>query len=108
MAGSKSGTAAQIRSEEPRAVLIHCYEHSLSFACGDAIKHCKILNNAMETTHEITKLVKLSPRREAIFQEIQQAVAPGSPGLRLLCPTRWTVLVNAFKSMLDNYVADLG
>jgi len=104
MAGSKSGVATQIRSEEPRAVFTHCYGHALSLACGDAIKHCKILRDALETTHEITKLVKLSPRRDAIFHEIQQTVAPGSPGVRLLCPTRWTVRADDLKSVLDNYV----
>ena len=87
MAGSKSGVAMQIKSEEPRAVFTHCYGHALSLACGDAIKHCKILRDALETTHEITKLVKLSPRRDAIFHEIQQTVAPGSPGVHLLRPT---------------------
>lgn len=63
-----------------------------------------ILRDALETTHEITKLVKLSPRRDAIFREIQQSVAPGSPGVRLLCPTRWTVRADALKSVLENYV----
>ena len=72
MAGSKSGVTTQIRSEEPRAVFTHCYGHALSLAFGDAIKHCKILRDTLETTHEITKLVKLSPCRDAIFHEIQQ------------------------------------
>ena len=65
MAGSRSGVAKQLRNEEPRAFFTHCYGHALNLACGDAIKHCKILRDALDTTHEITRLIKLSPRREA-------------------------------------------
>ena len=30
-------------------------------------------------------------------------MAPDSPGMRLLCPTRWTVKADSLKSVLDNY-----
>uniref|UniRef100_A0A1X7VLJ3 Uncharacterized protein n=1 Tax=Amphimedon queenslandica TaxID=400682 RepID=A0A1X7VLJ3_AMPQE len=95
MAGDKSGGAKQIRT------------------CGDAMKKYKALKDALETTHEITKLIKLSPRREAIFHEDKQSsVEPTSPGIRLLCPTRWTVRVALYKKLLfqqqkDNLVAAL-
>lgn len=90
MTGSKSDVATQIRAEQPKAVLTHFYGHSLNLACADAIKHCKVLKDALETI-EITKLIKMSPRRNAIFRELQQEISPWSPGIRLLCPTRWTV-----------------
>ena len=82
MAGSKSGIAKQLRSEEPRAVFTHCYGHALNLACGDAIKCCKTLRDALDSTHEITKLIKLSPRREAIFHGVKQSVTPESTGMR--------------------------
>ena len=58
------------------------------------------------TTHEITKLIKYSPRRDGIFQQLKESL-PGSsaPGLRVLCPTRWTVRTDSLKSVIDNYVA---
>ena len=37
MAGIKSGVAARLSREEPRAVYTHCYGHALSLACSDAI-----------------------------------------------------------------------
>uniref|UniRef100_A0A1X7VR46 Uncharacterized protein n=1 Tax=Amphimedon queenslandica TaxID=400682 RepID=A0A1X7VR46_AMPQE len=56
--------------------------------------------------HEITKFIKLSPRREAIFHKAKQSsVEPPSPAIRLLCPTRWIVRADALKSVLDNYNA---
>ena len=68
MTGSKSGVATQIRAEQPKAVFTHCYGHSLNLACADSIKRCKVIKEALETTYEITKLVKMSPRRSAIFK----------------------------------------
>lgn len=59
----------------------------------------------MDITYEVTKLVKMSPRRDRIFQKAKQAIAPDSPGIRLLCPTRWTVKADSLKSVLDNYEA---
>jgi hypothetical protein len=54
-------------------------------------------------THEITKLVKYSPRRECIFRELQGEMAPGNPGVRVLCPTRWTVRADSMQSIIQNY-----
>ena len=51
--------------------------------------------------HEITKLIKKSP----IFQKFKDDVAAGSPGTRILCPTRWTVRTEALASIADNYTA---
>lgn len=69
MTGAKKGVAKQIQDIEKRAVFIHCYGHALNLACGDAMKGCKILKTALETTREITKLVKFSPKREVLFKE---------------------------------------
>ena len=58
---------------------------------------------ALEATHEITKLVKYSPRREYLFSQIKDELAPDCPGIRVLCPTRWTVRAESMKSIIDNY-----
>lgn len=34
--------------------------------------------------HEITKLVKYSPRRGCLFDEFKDDIAPGTPGIRVL------------------------
>ena len=84
-------------------MFIHCYGHALNLACGDAMKGCKILKSALETTQEITKLVKFSPKREVLFEEKKQEVAPDTPGIRLLCPMRWTVRGDSLGSVISNY-----
>ena len=63
MCGRRSGTSTQICREEPRAVFIHCFGHALNLAAGDAIKRNKILRDALDTTLEVSKLLKYSPRR---------------------------------------------
>ena len=49
------------------------------------------MQDALDTTHEITKLIKKSPARDAIFKRLKEEMASDSPGIRVLCPTRWTV-----------------
>lgn len=109
MAGSKGGVATLLKEIEPRALYTHCYGHALNLACVDTIKQCRVLKDALDTTQEITKLVKLSPKRDARFQTIRdQNPIESSSGvsqknIRLLCPTRWTVRADAMKSILNYY-----
>ena len=63
----------------------------------------KVMRDALETTHEVTKLIKYSPRRESIFQQIKSVSASNSPGIRVLCPTRWTVRAEALASIISNF-----
>ena len=103
MSGAKSGVAKQILEEEPRAFYTHCYGHALNLAASDTIKGVSVLKNAMDTTHELCKLIKFSPKRDAAFHKLKAELQPGTPGVRVLCPTRWTVRADALRSVLDNY-----
>ena len=93
MAGRKSAIATRILKVEPKAVYTHCYGYSLNLACSDSVKGCKVMRDALDTTHEITKLIKKSPAHDAMFQElkVQCESVSSSPGIRVLCPTRWTL-----------------
>ena len=64
MSGSESGVATKMKDLEPRALYTHCYEHALNLATQDALKGIKIMEEAMDTVHEITKLIKKSTKRE--------------------------------------------
>ena len=103
MSGIRNGVAAQLCKEEARAVYTHCYGHSLNLAAGDAIKNSTVMKSALDTTHEISKLVKYSPRRGALFETLKTQLAPDRPGIRILCPTRWTVRADSLASILSNY-----
>ena len=91
MADIRNGVAAQICVEEPRATYSHCYGHALNLAANDTVKKNEILRNVLDTVFEITKLLKFSPKCDALFNKLKQEIASGTPGFRTLCPTRWTV-----------------
>lgn len=54
--------------------------------------------DALDTTHEITKLIKASPARDATVKRLEKEVASICPGIRTLCP-RWTVCAQALGSI---------
>ena len=103
MRGSQNGVAKQIQDAEIRAIYMYCYGLSLNLATNDTVKHCKVIKMALETTHEITKLVQYSPRREGFFDKIKGELAPDNPGVHVLCPTRWTVCATSMQSIIQNY-----
>lgn len=104
MCGTKSGVATRILAEEPRALYTHCYGHSINLAACDAIKGTKLMKDAMDTAYEITKLIKYSPRRQEIFHALKASSSDHhGPGLRVLCPTRWTVRADSLESIVANY-----
>ena len=103
MAGARHGVATQILHEEPRVTFTHCYGHALNLAAGDTIKKNKALCNTLDITLEISKLIKFSPRQDAIFQKLKSELAPETPDFRTLCPTRWTVRAVYLQSVIDNF-----
>ncbi len=103
MSGVRSGVAKQLRDAEPRALFMHCHGHALNLAAGDAIKQSKVMKDALDTTFEVSKLVKFSPKRGAVFDKLKEELATDSPGFRVLCPTRWTVRAEFLKSVMNNY-----
>ena len=63
----------------------------MNLAAGDTIRGVSVLKNALDTTHEVVKLIKFLPKCDATFQKLKAEIQPGSPGVSVLCPTRWTV-----------------
>ena len=96
MSSHRSGVGKKVQDDEARAAFTHSYSHSLNLAACDAVKGSKIVKAALETTHEITKLIKLSPRREAIFREMNMShlklvVAPSNLFVQLDGPFELTL-----------------
>lgn len=91
MSGRKKGVTKIIATKEPHAIYTHCYGHSLNLAVGDTIKQNDVMKSALDVMAEISKLVKKSPKRDAIFQKLKTELSPDTPGFHVLCPTTWTV-----------------
>ena len=101
MKGHVSGISTQLLQEEPRAIYTHCYGHSLNLACQDTIRSVKVVKDALDSTFELSKLLKYSSKRKATFKKIKEQLAPSDPGFRTLCPTRWTVRADSLASVLQ-------
>ena len=69
MVGSKSSVATQIRKKEPHAILTHCYGHCLQLAVGDMVIEVRNLRDALDTTSEISELLKYLPKRDRMFEK---------------------------------------
>ena len=103
MKGGNTGVAKQLLDEELRTLYTHCYGHALNLAVGGAVKDCKVMKDALDTTYEVSKIVKYSPKRNTVLQNLKETLALDTTAFRKLCPTRWTVRVDCLKSVIDNY-----
>ena len=103
MTGKNAGVKSKILKEEPRALFVHCYGHSTNLAACDALKKTPIIKDGLEVCNELIKLIKYSPKREAILRNCKKEDFDNSPGIRTLCPTRWTVKSAALSSIVSNY-----
>lgn len=102
MSGCRSGVATILQAEQPTAFYTHCYGQ-LNLAVSDTMKNSATMKRALDTTLEIIKLIKDSTRRDNLFQKLKEEISLGSPGIRVLCPTRWTVKADSMKSIISNY-----
>ena len=91
MTAAKNDVAKAITSKESRLIFSHCYGHALNLGVGDTIKQYQLIKSSLEVVAEISKLIKKSPKRDAIFQKLKSDLSPDTPGFRVLCPTWWTV-----------------
>ena len=103
MKGHISGVSTQLLQDEPRAIYTHCYGHSLNLACQDTIRSVRVVKDALDTTFELSKLLKYSSKRNAAFKKLKEQLAPSDPGFHTLCPTRWTVRADSLASVVSNY-----
>ena len=74
-----------------------------SLEVSDTLRQVTPLLSTLDHCLEICKLIKFSPRRDAIFTKIKAELTPQVPGLRNLCPARWTFRGTSLESILLNY-----
>ena len=105
MAGHLNGVAARIIKESPKAHYVHCLAHSLNLCLQDCARACQTIKESLLLVSELSTLIRASPKRLALFKSIQQQFSVQAPGIKPLCPTRWTVRTGAIDSILQNYSA---
>lgn len=100
--GHISGVAKRIQDEVPSAVPVHCLAHCTNLALQDVSRKSHAVRDALDFSLELVQLIKYSPKRQVLFEEMKKDF-PGNPGLKPLCPTRWTVRTGSMTSIVENY-----
>ena len=103
MAGHLSGVATRLQAEEPRMLFIHCMGHCLNLCLQDCARNCCCVKDALDFTTELASLIRASPKRLAQLQKLKNELGLGIPGLKALCPTRWTVCTEVLDAVIKNY-----
>ena len=105
MSDARKGVAKLINQDESQPTYIHCYGHALNLAVGDCLKSSKICKDTLDTSFEITKLIKFLPKRNASFDRIRVSNQDEDSiiGIHTFCHTRWTVRGDVIESILINY-----
>ena len=69
--GASMLQSVRICNEEPRTVYTHCYGQALSVAVADTVNTYNFMRNAQDCAYEFVKLVKRSPRRDAMLKNLK-------------------------------------
>ena len=111
--GTKKGVTTQIKHDiQPVTLSTHCHTHSLNLACSHCIRNTAVVSKSLDTSYEITKLVKFSPKPDSHFQKIheeeyyenEENCSSKFTALRLFSETRWTVKASSLaRSIYKNY-----
>jgi len=106
MAGVHSGVQRRIRDEIPKAVYVHCTNHSLNLALQDTSARVHCIRDVLSFVNDLATFFRDSAKRTAVFETVL-ANMNQDPKSRLtpLCPTRWTVRSRAIRAVLQNYEA---
>ena len=99
--GHLSGVASRLK-QEPRAFYVHCIAHCLN-CLQDCAHKCPCIRDALALASDMASLIRASPKRLALFRYRKEQLSAGSPGLKPLCPTRWTVRTGAIDAILKRY-----
>jgi hypothetical protein len=103
MSGINKGVQAKLSEKQPLAVYVHCANHSLNLALQDTTKSVQLIRDCLQMVNDIGVLIRDSPKRLQHFADIAVANDASCSAPRPLCPTRWSVRVEAINGILRCY-----
>ena len=71
MAGHLSGVAARIQQEEPKALFVHCFAHSVNLCLQECGRQLKVIRDALSLVNEVCNFIRLSPKRLSLFERMK-------------------------------------
>ena len=104
MYGEVLGVAKQVTDLEHRALYTHCYGHALNLAAQNSIKRIKLMQDTLDTTLEITKLIK-NPLNVKLFSKSLPMILRQDLLVFALYVLQDGVRAEALTSISENYQA---
>ena len=65
------------------------------------------MSEAFDVVLELSKTFKYSAKKKAMLLKLKSELSPATPGMKPLCPTRWTVRAESLHSVIVNYTVIL-
>ena len=103
MQGRRSAVATRFKDENPAAIAVHCCAHSLNLCLQDVGRKLLCIRDALETTKQISTLIRYSPKRSHLFSTKLKESKDDYVTMNPLCPTRWTARTAAIEAILTDY-----
>ena len=101
--GHISGVGKRFQSENLAAVPVHCLAHCVNLCLQEVARKVTCIKEGLNFAMEAIQLIKLSPKRQVVFENIQNQQDSHNSSIRSLCPTRWTVRTGAMQAIVTNY-----
>ena len=111
MSGVNKGLSARMKEcSPPLAVYVHCYGHLLNLALQDAMTTVEPMRNTLGTIQSVYNFLEASPKRHALFGDIETEDCSLLTTSKSQSVTRWSCwweAVNAIDQRLERIVKAL-
>ena len=101
MKGIHKGLATLMKETSPLALYVHCYGHLLNLAIQDTMEEVEPLRNALGTIQGLYNFLEASPKRHAIFNDMNVEEDHLRLTLKSLSVTRWSWRREAVKAVIE-------
>ena len=99
MSGVNKGLSARMKECSPLAIYVHCYGHLLNLALRDTLTTVEPLRNTLGTIQSLYNFLEASPKRHALFRDIETEEGNLVKTLKSQSVTRWSCRWEAVKAV---------
>jgi len=90
MSGKNRGVQALLKDDCPKALYVHCTNHSLDLVLQETARSVKLVAETLQFVKDCSNLIRESSKRRSLFASMF-ADEDNVITLQALCPTRWCV-----------------
>jgi len=98
MKGVSKGLPERLKECSPHSLYVHCHGHLLKLAIQDSMADNELLRNTLGTIQSLHNFLEGSPKRHAIFKDVELDTDQLALTLKYLSVTRWSCRWDAVKA----------